>query len=95
MVWCGDRSGGQDFQQPLHFGHGVAREPLGIGQKNRRRVRAVLGLPQQVGGAHLAVDGLVGDHQGLGRPGEEIDAIVRETLRLPQAVAEKIGQMMQ
>jgi tripartite-type tricarboxylate transporter receptor subunit TctC len=30
-----------------------------------------------------------------GASGEEIDEIVRETLRLPQAVAEKIGQMMQ
>ncbi len=30
-----------------------------------------------------------------GAPGEEIDEIVRATLRLPQAVAEKIGQMMQ
>jgi len=30
-----------------------------------------------------------------GAAGEEIDHIVRETLRLPQAVAEKIGQMMQ
>ena len=30
-----------------------------------------------------------------GAPGEEIDQIVRDTLRLPQAVAEKIGQMMQ
>jgi hypothetical protein len=30
-----------------------------------------------------------------GGAGEEIDDIVRETLRLPQAVAEKIGQMMQ
>ena len=30
-----------------------------------------------------------------GAPGEEIDQIVGETLRLPQAVAEKIGQMMQ
>jgi tripartite-type tricarboxylate transporter receptor subunit TctC len=29
-----------------------------------------------------------------GASGEEIDDIVRETLRLPQAVAEKIGQMM-
>ena len=29
-----------------------------------------------------------------GAGGEEIDEIVRETLRLPQAVAEKIGQMM-
>src|SRR5205085_7801651 len=30
-----------------------------------------------------------------GAAGEAIDQIVRETLRLPQAVAEKIGQMMQ
>jgi tripartite-type tricarboxylate transporter receptor subunit TctC len=30
-----------------------------------------------------------------GAGGEEIDQIVRDTLRLPQAVAEKIGQMMQ
>jgi tripartite-type tricarboxylate transporter receptor subunit TctC len=30
-----------------------------------------------------------------GAAGEEIDDIVRETLRLPQTVAEKIGQMMQ
>jgi tripartite-type tricarboxylate transporter receptor subunit TctC len=30
-----------------------------------------------------------------GATGEEIDQIVRDTLRLPQAVAEKIGQMMQ
>ena len=30
-----------------------------------------------------------------GATGEEIDEIVRETLRLPQAVADKIGQMMQ
>ncbi|MGA7486248.1 MAG: tripartite tricarboxylate transporter substrate-binding protein [Xanthobacteraceae bacterium] len=35
---------------------------------------------------HLMVDGAAG---------EEIDEIVRETLQLPQAVAEKIGQMMQ
>jgi tripartite-type tricarboxylate transporter receptor subunit TctC len=30
-----------------------------------------------------------------GAAGEEIDEVVRETLRLPQAVVEKIGQMMQ
>ena len=30
-----------------------------------------------------------------GAAGEEIDEIVRETLRLPPDVAEKIGQMMQ
>lgn len=27
--------------------------------------------------------------------GEELDQIVRDTLQLPQAVAEKIGEMMQ
>jgi hypothetical protein len=30
-----------------------------------------------------------------GAAGEEIDETARETLRLPQDVAEKIGQMMQ
>jgi tripartite-type tricarboxylate transporter receptor subunit TctC len=30
-----------------------------------------------------------------GAAGEEIDEIVHETLRLPQVVADKIGQMMQ
>ena len=30
-----------------------------------------------------------------GATGEEIDEIVRETLRLPRDVADKIGQMMQ
>ena len=30
--------------------------------------------PEEVGGADLAVDGLVGDDEGLGRAGEEVDA---------------------
>ncbi len=34
----------------------------------------MLGLAQQVGGAHLGVGGLVGDDQDLGRAGEQIDA---------------------
>jgi hypothetical protein len=34
----------------------------------------VLGLPEQIGGAHFRVDRIVGDHQGLGRPGEKVDA---------------------
>jgi len=35
---------------------------------------------------HLMVDGA---------SGEDMDKIVRETLKLPHAIAEKIGQMMQ
>ena len=42
----------------------------------------MLGLPQQVGGAHFAVDGLVGDYQGLGRTGEQVDADAAEQLPL-------------
>ena len=45
-----------------------------VGDQHGRRVVAVLGLAEQVGGAHLGVDGLVGDHHGLGRAGEEVDA---------------------
>ena len=33
----------------------------------------MLGLAEQVGGAHLGIDRLVGDHHRLGRAGEEID----------------------
>ena len=34
----------------------------------------MLGLAEQVGGDHLRVRRLVGDHQDLGRPGEQVDA---------------------
>ena len=34
----------------------------------------MLGLAEQVGGAHFAVDAVVGDDQRLGRTGEKIDA---------------------
>ena len=31
-------------------------------------------LAEEVGRAHLGVDGLIGDEKGFGRPGEEVDA---------------------
>ena len=34
----------------------------------------MLGLAQQIGGADLGIDAVVGDDQRLGRPGEQIDA---------------------
>jgi hypothetical protein len=46
------------------------------------RGRAVLGLAEQVGGADLGVHGVVGDHQRLGRPGEQVDADAAEELAL-------------
>ncbi len=79
---AGEIGARQDFQQPLHFAHGVARELFRIGDEDRRRGRAVLGLAEQVGGAHLAVDRVVGDDQGLGRAGEQVDADAAEQLPL-------------
>ena len=40
------------------------------GQKDCRRGRAMLRLPQQVCSAHLHVGGVVGDDQGLGWAGQ-------------------------
>jgi hypothetical protein len=34
-------------------------------------------------------------HDGRSRPGEEMDALVRETLKLPQDVAVGIGKMLE
>ena len=42
----------------------------------------MLGLAEEVGGDHLDVRGVVGDHQDLGRPGEEVDADAAEELAL-------------
>ena len=42
----------------------------------------MLGLPEQVGGAHLHVGGVVGDDQRLGRAGEQVDADAAEQLPL-------------
>ncbi len=42
----------------------------------------MLGLAEQVGGAEFRIDAVVGDDQGLGRPGEQIDADAAEQLTL-------------
>ena len=46
------------------------------------RGRAVLGLAEQIGGADFAVDAVVGDHQRLGRAGQQVDADAAEQLPL-------------
>jgi len=50
--------------------------------QDRRRGRAVLGLAEQVGGAHLAVDAVVGDDQRPRSGREQIDADAAEQLTL-------------
>jgi len=62
--------------------------------------------PERLAALRSAFQAMLGDPDFLaacqkrnlmidGAAGEEMDEIVRETLRLPQTVAEKIGQMMQ
>src|ERR1700739_113980 len=60
----------QDFQQALALGHRVAREFLAVGDQNRGRGWAVLGLAEQIRRTDLAVSSLVGDEEGLGRSRE-------------------------
>ena len=77
-----DRRGRQDAQQAFDLAQGVVGEALGGGQQDRRTVGTVLGLAQQIGGAEFAVDAVVGDHQRLGRAGEQVDADAAEQLPL-------------
>ena len=42
----------------------------------------MLGLAEQIGGANLAVHAVVGDDQGFGRTGEQVDADAAEELAL-------------
>ena len=85
VVAPGDRCGigrRQDLQQAVDLDHGLLRKTAGVGDQDCRRVVAVLRLPEQVGRADLRIDRLVGNHHGLGRSGEEIDADPAEELAL-------------
>ncbi len=79
---AGGFAGREYFEQPLDLGHGVARQLLGVGEEDGGGGGAVFGLTEEVGGAELAVDGLVGDHQGFGRAGEEVDTDLAVELAL-------------
>ncbi len=39
---------------------------------------AMLGLPDEVGGDHVSIGGIVGDDRDLGRTGEHVDADLAE-----------------
>jgi hypothetical protein len=77
------------------------------GTRDKQRGRSILTTPtERLAALRTAFQAMLKDPDFLaacekrnlmvdGAAGEEIDEIVRETLRLPQDVAEKIGQMMQ
>jgi hypothetical protein len=64
----------QDLQQALDFRQRVTSELPGAGDENGWRIVAMLRLAQQVRRADLGIDGFIGDHHGLGRSGEQVDA---------------------
>ena len=79
----GGHFGGRQYGQlPFDFAHHFTGQFLGGGQQHRWAVQAVFRLSQQVGGDHLCVDRIVGDHQGFRRPGEQINAHLSEQLAL-------------
>ena len=80
--FAGDVGGGKQREQPVDLAHGLARKLLRIGNEDGGRGRAVLGLAEQIGGADLAVDAVVGDDQRFGRAREQIDADAAEELAL-------------
>src|ERR1019366_4314844 len=54
----------------------------GGGQQDGGAAGAMLGLPDQIDGGHFGVAGIVGDDQGLGGTGQQIDADAAEQLAL-------------
>jgi hypothetical protein len=79
---AGSVGGRKNGEEPLDLAQRVASKLFRIGDEDRGRGRAVLGLAEEVGRTDLAVDALVGDDQRLGRSGQEIDADAAEQLAL-------------
>ena len=87
-------------------GREVLRAAASTGEVGRSILTTPGVPPERLAALRSAFQGMLNDPDFIaacakrnlmidGAAGEEIDQIVRDTLRLPQAVAEKIGQMMQ
>ena len=59
---AGDVGGRQPRELGVDFALQIVGEFLRRGDQNRRRCRAVFGLAEQVGGDHLHIGRLIGDH---------------------------------
>ena len=77
---AGDVGGGQNPELPVDLRLDFPSDFPRCRQQNRRRRRSMLGLPQQIRGAHFGVGGVVGDDQRFGRAREQIDANPAEQL---------------
>jgi hypothetical protein len=70
------------LQQFLDLGHHRPPDLLADRDQSRRRRRSVLGLAEEIGGDQARVGAVVGDHEDLGRAGQQIDADAAEQLAL-------------
>ena len=71
---AGDFRGRQSPQLALDLGRGVLGQLRGVGEQDGGGRGAVFGLAQEVRGGQLAVAAVVGDDQGFGGAGQEVDA---------------------
>src|SRR5919204_1467164 len=76
----GDIRGRQHLELALDLGRERLGDVARCRDADRRAGRSMLRLAEQIGGDHLHVGALVGDHQDLRRTGEEIDADAAEKL---------------
>src|SRR5689334_1603005 len=59
----GELRSGKDREQALHLGNGLARETLGVGEKDGWRIESVFGLTEEIRRANLAIDSFIGDNE--------------------------------
>src|SRR5262245_64569230 len=74
--------GGKYRQQPLDFFHCIARKLFGIGDQDRRRRGAMLGLTEKISGADFPVDTFISDNERLRGTGKQVYADAAEQLAL-------------
>ena len=78
---CG-RSGRKDRQQAVDLPECLYSQFARIGHQNCGRIIAVLGLPQQISGAELGINCIIGNHHGFRGAGEKINSNPTKELAL-------------
>src|SRR5689334_11352314 len=73
-----DGGGGKPAQKFFNGGGGFGGEFGGGSQQDGGAAGTMLGLSDQIDGGHFWVAGIVGDDQGFGGTGKEIDADTAE-----------------
>ena len=79
---AGDFASRQNRELLFQLIHRLPRKVLAQADEADAAVGVVLGLPQQIAGHQRGIGVIVGDHQNLGRPRQQIDTAAPEELAL-------------